>query len=303
MANSKERINALEAQIRDMFKSDPDAPGILKQFSLCLDTLEVNLEATDNTRYAENMEWEGSWAVLNTPVGGAEHSSRPQVPEPKSYGGARDAKELENFLFDIEQYFRAIRVDSKATKVSMAAMYFVGDVKLWWRKKYAEIEDGSCVINNWDILKPELKSQFFPENTTFNAKKALFECKHTGSVQEYCQAFSTLMLDISDMSTVDRLFFFMEGLKPWARAELNRRRVNNLNEAIIAAESLSDYNSEPQRPPQRGNPSRSNGGKKPGVKCQTKVGAVKAVGRQTFPPNRRVELGSKPSLTLAPAEK
>ncbi|KAK3007812.1 hypothetical protein RJ639_015204 [Escallonia herrerae] len=299
MANTKERIDALEAQIHDMFKSDQDAPGILKQFSLRLDALEVNLEATDNTRYAESMEWEGKFqelqdrvehharhsggidweskfqelqdrvellsrAVVNTPAGGAEHSSRPRVPEPKSYGGARDAKELENFLFDVEQYFRAIRVDSEATKVSMAAMYLVGDAKLWWRKKYAEIEDGSCVINTWEILKREIKSQFFPENTAFNARKALLECKHTGSVREYCQAFSALMLDISDMSAVDRLFFFMEGLKPWARTELNRRRVNNLNEAIIAAESLSDYNPEPQRPPQRGNPSRGIGGKKPG---------------------------------------
>ncbi|KAK2999261.1 hypothetical protein RJ639_023459 [Escallonia herrerae] len=290
MANTKERIDALEAQIHDMFKSDQDAPGILKQFSLRLDALEVNLEATDNTRYAESMEWEGKFqelqdrvehhtrhseelqdrvellsrAVVNTPAGDAEHSSRPRVPEPKSYGGALDAKELENFLFDIEQYFRAIRVDSEATKVSMAAMYLVGDAKLWWWKKYAEIEDGSCVINTWEILKRELKSQFFPENTAFNARKALLECKHTGSVREYCQAFSALMLDISDMSAVDRLFFFMEGLKPWARTELNRRRVNNLNEAIIAVESLSDYNSEPQRPPQRGNPSRGIGGKKPG---------------------------------------
>ncbi|KAK3003881.1 hypothetical protein RJ639_018645 [Escallonia herrerae] len=114
------------------------------------------------------------------------------------------------------------------------------------------------------MLKRELKSQFFPENTAFNVRKVLLECKHTGLVRVYCQAFSALMLDISDMSTVDRLFFFMEGLKPWARTELNRRRVNNLNDAIIAAESLSDYNSEPQRPPQRGNPSRSIGGKKPG---------------------------------------
>ncbi|KAK3020405.1 hypothetical protein RJ639_045710 [Escallonia herrerae] len=282
-----------------MFKSDPDAPGILKQFSLRLDALEVNLEATDNARYAESMEWEGrfqelqdrvehharhvegidweskfqelqdrmeilSRAVVNTPAGGAEYSSRPRVQEPKSYGGARDAKELENFLFDIEQYFRAIRVDSEVTKVSMAAMYLVGDAKLWWRKKYAEIEDGSYIINTWDILKHELKSQFFPENTAFNARKTLLECKHTKSVREYCQAFSTLMLDISDMSAVDRLFFFMEWLKPWARTELNRRRVNNINEDIIAAESLSDYNSKPQRPPQRGNPSRSNSGKKPG---------------------------------------
>ncbi|KAK3038786.1 hypothetical protein RJ639_027373 [Escallonia herrerae] len=64
MANTKERIDALEAQIHDMFKSDQDAPGILKQFSLRLDALEVNLEATDNTRYAESMEWEGKFQEL-----------------------------------------------------------------------------------------------------------------------------------------------------------------------------------------------------------------------------------------------
>ncbi|KAK2991631.1 hypothetical protein RJ640_025114 [Escallonia rubra] len=127
MANTKERIDALEAQVQRIVKCDEDAPGILKQISLRLDALEVNVEATDNARYAESMDWEGN-----------------------------------------------------------------------------------------------------------------------------------------DMSAVDRLFFFMEGLKPWARTELNRRRVNNLNEAIIAADTLSAYNSEPPRPPQRGNPKRSNGGKKPG---------------------------------------
>ncbi|KAK3014831.1 hypothetical protein RJ639_008307 [Escallonia herrerae] len=51
-----------------------------------------------------------------------EHSSRLRVPEPKRYGGARDAKELENFLFDVEQYFRAIRVDLEETMVLMATM-------------------------------------------------------------------------------------------------------------------------------------------------------------------------------------
>ncbi|KAK2985560.1 hypothetical protein RJ640_015196 [Escallonia rubra] len=167
MANTKERIDALEAQTQSMFKGDEDAPGILKQFSIRLDALEVNLEATDNARYAENMDWEGKFQELHDRV---EHHTR-----------------------------HTEGID--------------------WESKFQELQD---------------------------------------------RAFSALMLDISDMSAVDRLFFFMEGLKPWARTELNRRRVNNLNEAIIAAESLSDYNSEPQRPPQRGNPNRSNGGKKPG---------------------------------------
>ncbi|KAK2987587.1 hypothetical protein RJ640_027888 [Escallonia rubra] len=113
MANSKERIDALEAQMANMFKSDHHAPGILKQFSLRLDALEENLERTDNARHAESVDWESKFqelqdrvellsrAVVNMPAGGMEHSSRPRVPEPKSYGGARDAKELENILFDV----------------------------------------------------------------------------------------------------------------------------------------------------------------------------------------------------------
>ncbi|KAK2994595.1 hypothetical protein RJ640_001983 [Escallonia rubra] len=149
MANTKERIDALEAQIQSMFKGDEDAPGILKQFSIRLDALEVNLEATDNARYAENMDWEGKFQELHDRV---EHHTR-----------------------------HTEGID--------------------WESKFQELQD-----------RVELLSR----------------------------------------------------LKPWARTELNRRRVNNLNEAIIAAESLSDYNSEPQRPPQRGNPNRSNGGKKPG---------------------------------------
>ena len=42
-------------------------------------------------------------AVVNIPGGGG--SSKPKVPEPKSFGGARNSKELENFLWDMEQYF------------------------------------------------------------------------------------------------------------------------------------------------------------------------------------------------------
>ena len=56
---------------------------------------------------------------------------RAKVSEPRCYERARDAKELENFLFDIEQYFRVMHTDSKEDKVAMAAMCLVGDAKLW----------------------------------------------------------------------------------------------------------------------------------------------------------------------------
>ncbi|KAK2969076.1 hypothetical protein RJ640_021115 [Escallonia rubra] len=78
----------------------------------------------------------------------------------------------------------------------MATMYLVRDAKLWWQKKYAETEDGSCDVNTWEILKGDLMSQLIQENTAFNARKALLEYKHTGSVRE---AFEIITLSHKDL--------------------------------------------------------------------------------------------------------
>ena len=71
-----------------------------------------------------------------------------RMPEPDSYGGAQDTKELENFLFDMEQYFHAMRLDSKEAKVTIATMYLIGHAKLWWQNKYEDIMVGQCPINS-----------------------------------------------------------------------------------------------------------------------------------------------------------
>ncbi|KAK4404206.1 hypothetical protein Sango_0789200 [Sesamum angolense] len=87
--------------------------------------------------------------------------ARLRIPEPKAYSGAHDAKEVENFLFDIEQYFLAAN---------------------------ARTRQGKCRLR---------------------------QC----SMRDYVKVFLALMLDIRDMSEKDKLFTFMESLKPWARLE------------------------------------------------------------------------------------
>ncbi|KAL0392214.1 UNVERIFIED_CONTAM: hypothetical protein Sradi_2444200 [Sesamum radiatum] len=79
-------------------------------------------------------------AVSNVPAVAHDAGARLPIPEPKAYGGARDTKEVENFFFDMEQYFLAANVEDEARKVSTATMYLMGDAKLWWRTKYAEIQ-------------------------------------------------------------------------------------------------------------------------------------------------------------------
>ena len=54
--------------------------------------------------------------------------------------------------------------------------------------------------------------------------------------------FTTLTLEIPDLSDKDSFFFFMDGLKDWAKTELKRYGVQDLSSAIIETEALVDYN-------------------------------------------------------------
>ena len=79
------------------------------------------------------------------------------VPKPKPFNGARSAKGLENFLWDMEQYFKATRV-SNQEMVTITSMYLLGDAKLCWRTRVEDDADASRgKIDSWEVLKKELK--------------------------------------------------------------------------------------------------------------------------------------------------
>lgn len=161
-----------------------------------------------------------------------------KVPEPKPFAGARNAKELENFLWDMEQYFSAARVQ-EGDQVTITTMYLVGDAKLWWRTRSEDTVRSK--IETWAMLKKELKEQFLPCNSSWLARESLKRLKHTGSVRDYVKEFSSLMLDIKNMSEEDKLFNFMSGLQNWAQLELRRLGVKDLPSAIAAADGLTDF--------------------------------------------------------------
>ncbi|KAA0039513.1 senescence-specific cysteine protease sag39 [Cucumis melo var. makuwa] len=57
--------------------------------------------------------------------------SKVKIPEPPSVG-KRDAKALENFIFDLEQYFKATNTVTEEAKVTFVMMHLFDDAKLWW---------------------------------------------------------------------------------------------------------------------------------------------------------------------------
>ena len=96
------------------------------------------------------------------------------------------------------------------------------------------------------------------------------------TIREYMKKFSGLMLHIKDMSEEDKLFDFLEGLKLWARTELQRQRVQDMATAQTATECLTDYTTESTQPKktQPNAPSSSNSGKKPRKPGQSKSGGA-----------------------------
>ncbi|KAL4632766.1 hypothetical protein ACB092_04G074200 [Castanea dentata] len=59
-----------------------------------------------------------------------EVATKVKVPKPKPFNSARNAKDLENFLWDMEQYFKVVRVPSQEM-VTITSMHLSGDAKLW----------------------------------------------------------------------------------------------------------------------------------------------------------------------------
>ncbi|XP_059664093.1 uncharacterized protein LOC132309845 [Cornus florida] len=141
----------------------------------------------------------------------------------------------------MEQYFKAARIPD-GEKMTITSMYLSGDAKLWWRTQTEDdASAGRPRIEVWETLKKELKDQFLPQNTAWIARKSLKKLKHTGTVRDHVKDFSSLMVDIRNMSEEDKLFNFMSGLQPWAQAELRRQGVRDLPTAMTAADCLVDF--------------------------------------------------------------
>ncbi|KAL0361411.1 UNVERIFIED_CONTAM: hypothetical protein Sradi_3825600 [Sesamum radiatum] len=195
MMNLEEKVSAMESEITMLSSKLEDCRHVIRELTSAFDGGGV----ADMRREMEQMSIQIGLlqcAVSNGPTIAQDTGARLRVPEPKAYNGARDAKEVKNFLFDIEQYFLATNVEDEARKVSTATMYLTGDAKLWWRTKYAEIQTNQVRLDTWALLREAIREQFFPDNVEYNASRAFRKLEHTGSVRDYVKSFSALMLDI-----------------------------------------------------------------------------------------------------------
>ena len=126
-----------------------------------VEALVVHMDAQDQEVRQELTIYK---TVVSARVMATHEAPSVEVPKPHTFSGKRDAKELDNFLWHMERYFEAIALTDEAAKVRTATIYLTNTVTLWWRRRFADLEKGTCTIDTWDAFKREIKRQFYHEN-------------------------------------------------------------------------------------------------------------------------------------------
>ncbi|XP_069151810.1 uncharacterized protein [Solanum lycopersicum] len=199
----------------------------MKEAITSLECRLMNVLSTIETLKAEVKTLKEGVEVGGSASPDHDREARVEAPKPPIFKGVRDAQEVENFLWHLENYFKCSRVRSDENKINTVVLYFSDMVMLWWRRKEAEIGKGTCTINTWEQFREEFKKVFFPNNVVYEVKRKFLELKQTGSIR-----------------VQGHVVHFMDGLQNWAKTELERREVKTMDEAITQVESLTDFKHE-----------------------------------------------------------
>ncbi|KAE8674458.1 hypothetical protein F3Y22_tig00111754pilonHSYRG00072 [Hibiscus syriacus] len=117
-------------------------------------------------------------AVLNGVTGEAQ-APRPRidVPKPKEYKGSRNAQDVENFIWGMEQFFSGTGIGDDTTKV------------------FREYNP----IGTWEEFVIELKEHFYPKNAVLEARAKLKQLRYDRSILEYVKNFTEIKIQIPDL--------------------------------------------------------------------------------------------------------
>ena len=148
------------------------------------------------------------------------------------------------FFLRSHEISRSYGIKDDATNIHTTTMYLKDTAALWWRRRHGDIKKGTCAMQTFNEFISDFKRQFYPENAIHEAKIRLRRLKQTELIRGYVKKFTSLTLEIPDLSDDDAFFYFLDGISPRARMEIRGRGVRDLAGAIAEAESIAELHKE-----------------------------------------------------------
>jgi hypothetical protein len=169
---------------------------------------------------------------------------KPSTPD--SFSGA--ASKLKGCLDQVELHMDLARIPrtDDIFRLAVAKLFLSEEVRRWTRMQHD--------VSRWTDLKERMSVYYEVPNKAKNIRDNLNKLRQTGSVAEYTNRFSQLVLQVEEMSQADQAFHFVKGLKANVKWEVEKEWVKMPGMSITHMKQLADrtdnlfWRSKTQRP-------------------------------------------------------
>ena len=131
-----------------------------------------------------------------------------RIPAPPSYTGI--SNKLDEWVADIQQQFEWYNITADVDQLRFAYGFLKGSARDWWTNTPAASRPVT-----WLTLVAALRHRFQPITAGETARGQLrLLTQGKNSVHSYIAAFQRLLIAVPEMAEQDRVYQFLQGLRP-----------------------------------------------------------------------------------------
>jgi hypothetical protein len=156
---------------------------------------------------------------------------KPKLP---TFRGRLGVDSVAQFTADLVTAFKATGINSNSKRVYIAASCLEDSAKTWW---FAQTQKPAFHADRltWDEFTELLRSQYLPTNYNTMLRERLRQCRQRTSLHGYTTEFSSIAHQITNMSEDDKVFNYIQGLKPQTASWVLTGQPTTLQAAIDRA--------------------------------------------------------------------
>ncbi|GMF46106.1 unnamed protein product [Phytophthora fragariaefolia] len=147
---------------------------------------------------------------------------------------------VDEFIFRAKMFMQGKNLNyedqrNNARVVAMLASSLRAGAASWYHTRVA-IEQRP--IASMAAFHEALTREFVPPDLQYRIRAALRKCRQTKGIDDYVAEFRRLIAQVREMSQLDQIDQFCEGLKPDTRKEITYLRCTTLSESISHAQAF-----------------------------------------------------------------
>jgi hypothetical protein len=152
------------------------------------------------------------------------------------------------YIFDVRLFAKAKninpdRLENQERLVAMMIASMSGAAASFIYNHVVIDQQPICTIDDFAQL---LEDEFVPPDQQQRLRAALKRCVQKHSIDDYVARFRKIIAQVREMSQLDKVDRFVDGLKPDTRKEVNYQRCTTLREAISCAQAYERTHFERQ---------------------------------------------------------